>query len=147
MLLEELQKDGKQSIKQLAEKVQLSITPVHERIKKLESSNVIEKYVAVVNASAFGKNLVAYCQVKLVRHQKELFEEFERYIVGFEEVEIAVHTAGAYDFLLKARFSDVQDYQNFIVNKISQLSIIHNIQCSFAVEYVKQNHSLNCFIS
>ena len=49
ILLDELQQDSKQSVKELAKKVNLSITPVHERIKKLEALNVIQKYVAVVN--------------------------------------------------------------------------------------------------
>ena len=79
-LLDELQQDSEQSIKQLAEKVKLSITPVHERVKKLEQMGIIQKYVAVVNPKALGKKLVAYCQVKLLRHNGELFEEFENYI-------------------------------------------------------------------
>ena len=66
ILLDELQQDSKQSVKELAKKVNLSITPVHERIKKLEALNVIQKYVAVVNPDALGKSLVAYCQVKLI---------------------------------------------------------------------------------
>ena len=69
ILLDELQRDSKQSVKELARKVNLSITPVHERIKKLEALNVIQNYVAVVNPDALGKNLIAYCQVKLIRHQ------------------------------------------------------------------------------
>ena len=65
ILLDELQQDSKQSVKELAKKVNLSITPVHERIKKLEALNIIQKYVAVVNPDALGKSLMAYYQVKL----------------------------------------------------------------------------------
>ena len=144
MLLDELQQDSKQSIKKLAEKVNLSITPVHERIKKLESLGVIEKYVAVINGKEIGKKLVAYCQVKLLRHQGELFEEFENYIKTLDEVLEASYMAGAYDFLLKLVLNDMDEYQNFVVNKISKLEIIANIQSSFVIQEIKNTSMIKC---
>lgn len=144
MLLDELQKDGKQSIKKLAEKVNLSITPVHERIKKLESSGVIENYVAVVNAKSIGKKLIAYCQVKLVRHQENLFEEFENYVSKLDEVLEASYMAGSYDFLLKLVLNDMEDYQNFVVHKISKLDIISNIQSAFVIQNIKNTSMIKC---
>ncbi|MDO5607680.1 MAG: Lrp/AsnC family transcriptional regulator [Capnocytophaga sp.] len=144
MLLDELQKDGKQSIKKLAEKVNLSITPVHERIKKLEASGVIENYVAVVNAKRLGKKLIAYCQVKLVRHQENLFEEFEAYVSQLDEVLEASYMAGSYDFLLKLVLNDMEDYQNFVVHKISKLDIISNIQSAFVIQNIKNTSMIKC---
>lgn len=137
VLLHELQRDAKQSVKKLAEKVNLSITPVHERIKKLESANIIQKYVAVVNSNAIGKQLIAYCQVRLIRHQKDLFIEFENYIKTLDEVLEASYMAGGYDFLLKLVLSDMQDYQNFVVNKISKLAIISDVQSAFVIQNIK----------
>ncbi|GET46872.1 Lrp/AsnC family transcriptional regulator [Capnocytophaga felis] len=144
MLLDELQKDGKQSIKKLAEKVGLSITPVHERIKKLETSGIIENYVAVVNPKQLGKKLVAYCQVKLLRHQGELFEEFENYISTLDEVLEASYMAGGYDFLLKLVLNDMEEYQRFVVHKISKLEIIANIQSSFVIKEIKNTSMIKC---
>ncbi|CEN37051.1 Lrp/AsnC family transcriptional regulator [Capnocytophaga cynodegmi] len=144
MLLDELQQDGKQSIKKLAEKVGLSITPVHERIKKMETSGVIENYVAVVNPKQLGKKLVAYCQVKLLRHQGELFEEFERYISTLDEVLEASYMAGGYDFLLKLVLNDMEEYQRFVVHKISKLEIIANIQSSFVIKEIKNTSMIKC---
>lgn len=146
ILLNELQKDSKQSIKKLAEKVNLSITPVHERIKKLESTNIIEKYVAVVNAAALGKKLVAYCQVKLIRHQEELFNQFEEYISNLDEVLEASYMAGGYDFLLKLILKDMEDYQNFVVHKISKLDIISNIQSAFIIRTIKNTSMIKMMI-
>lgn len=146
ILLNELQTDSKQSIKQLAEKVGLSITPVHERIKKLEHANVIKNYVAVVNPNALGKQLVAYCQVKLIRHQGELFEQFERYISELDEVLEASYMAGSYDFLLKLILADMQDYQNFVVHKISKLDIISNVQSAFVIQNIKQTSMIKSLI-
>lgn len=144
VLLDELQRDGKQPMKKLAEKVHLSITPVHERVKKMEAMGVIDRYVAVLNPKALDKNLVAYCQVKLVRHKEDLFEEFEAYIRGLDEVLEATYIAGSYDFLLKLLLRDMEDYQNFVVHKISKLDIISNIQSSFVIRNIRNNPSIRC---
>ena len=143
-LLDELQQDSEQSIKQLAEKVKLSITPVHERVKKLEQMGIIQKYVAVVNPKALGKKLVAYCQVKLLRHNGELFEEFENYISTLDEVLEASYMAGAYDFLLKLVLNDMEEYQTFVVHTISKLEIIANIQSSFVIQEIKNTSMIRC---
>lgn len=142
ILLNELQQDSKQSIKKLAEKVNLSITPVHERIKKMESLGIIENYVAVVNAAALGKKLVAYCQVKLTSHQKELFTEFEEYVRGLDEVLEASYMAGGYDFLLKLILTDMQEYHSFVVHKMSKLSIISKIESAFVIQSIKSTSTI-----
>lgn len=142
MLLNELQQDSKQSIKKLAEKVNLSITPVHERIKKMETLGIIENYVAVVNAVALGKKLIAYCQVKLISHQDKLFEEFDTYIRSLDEVLEASYMAGSYDFLLKLVLEDMQDYQNFVVHKISKLKIISKIESAFVIKSIKNTSAI-----
>ena len=90
LILEELQKDSKQPVKNLAEKVGLSITPIHERVKRMESLGIIQNYVAVVDPKALGKKLVAYCQVKLLRHNGELFEEFEKYISTLDDLKLHI---------------------------------------------------------
>ena len=146
ILLDELQRDSKQSVKELAKKVNLSITPVHERIKKLEALNVIQNYVAVVNPDALGKTLVAYCQVKLIRHQETLFEEFEQYVRSLDEVQEAYYMAGPYDFLLKLILRDMKDYQNFVVHKISKLDIISNIQSAFTIQSIKNTSMIKCML-
>lgn len=146
MLLNELQKDSKQSIKTLAEKVNLSITPVHERIKKMEACNIIQNYVAVVNANALGKKLIVYCQVKLISHQEKHFKQFEEYVSNIDEVLEASYMAGGYDFLLKIILSDMEEYQNFIIRKMAKLDIISYIQSAFVIQNIK-NTSVIKFMS
>ncbi|CAM1343397.1 Lrp/AsnC family transcriptional regulator [Tenacibaculum amylolyticum] len=136
-LLDELQKDSKQSIKQLAHKVNLSITPTHERIKRMEANGVIDKYVAIVNPTSLGKNLIVYCQVTLVKHQETYFKEFEEYVANIDEIVEVSYIAGTYDFLLKLILKDMNDYQNFVIKNISQLEIISNIQSSFVIKQTK----------
>lgn len=136
-LIEELQKDSKQSIKQLANKINLSITPTHERIKRIESKGIIDRYVAIVKPESLGKTLIAYCQVTLVKHQEIFFKEFEEYVAGIDEIMEVSYIAGDYDFLLKILLKDMSEYQNFVVKKISQLEIISNIKSSFIIKQTK----------
>ena len=136
-LLVALQKDSKQSIKQLAEKVNLTITPVHERVKKLENLGLIDKYVAIVNPRKLGKKLVVYCQVTLLKHQEEVLADFEHYIQSQNEVLEASYIAGTYDFLLKVVLKDMDDYQRFILEKVSKLEMVTNIQSSFVIKNIK----------
>ena len=74
ILLNELQSDSKQSIKQLAQKVNLSITPVQQRIIKIEQSGIINKYVAIIDPILVDKKLTIYCQITLVKHQEAFFK-------------------------------------------------------------------------
>jgi len=142
-LIEELQIDSKQSIKQLAAKVNLSITPTHERIKRMEANGVIEKYVAIVKPESLGKSLIVYCQITLVKHQEMYFKEFENYVADIDEIVEVSYIAGTYDFLLKIILNDMSDYQNFVMKKISQLDIISNIQSSFVIKQSKRTTKIS----
>jgi len=88
--------------------------------------------------------LVAYCQVKLLKHSAELFNEFEKYISTLDEVLEASYMAGGYDFLLKVMLNDMEDYQRFVVHKISKLEIISNIQSSFVIQEIKNTSMIKC---
>ena len=103
----------------------------------METNGVIDKYIAVVNPKSLGKNLVVYCQVTLVKHQETFFNEFEEYVADINEIVEVSYIAGAYDFLLKLILKDMNDYQNFVIKKISQLEIISSIQSSFVMKQTK----------
>lgn len=138
-IIEELQRDGKQSIKQLSQKINLSITPTHERIKKIEASGIIEKYVAIVNPELLGKNLIVYCQVTLVQHEDNAFKKFEDYVNSISKILEVSYIAGSFDILLKIILKDMNEYQNFVLKEMSQLEIISNIQSSFVIKQIKND--------
>ena len=138
-IIEELQKDGKQSIKQLSQKINLSITPIHERIKKIEASGIIDKYVAIVNPELLGKNLIVYCQVTLVQHEDNAFKKFEDYVNSISKILEVSYIAGSFDILLKIILKDMNEYQNFVLKEMSQLEIISNIQSSFVIKQIKND--------
>lgn len=142
-ILRLLQKDCSLNSKQIADEVGLSVTPTYERIKRLEKSGVIEKYIAVLNKAKVGKSLVVFCNVSLQLHSKPLLKKFEQTIIRFDEVMECYHTAGAFDYLLKILANDMNEYQNFITNKLAALENISNVQSSFVMTEVRNKSEIN----
>ena len=85
-LINLLQQDSKQTTKQLSLQLNLSVTAVYERIKKLENQKVIEKYVAIINKNKIEKSFLVFCHIKLLQHSKEYVTTFEREVLKLEEV-------------------------------------------------------------
>src|ERR1044072_2730068 len=85
-ILRYLQQDARITIKDLAESVHLSPTPVHERVKRMERSGVIKQYVALLDAAKVGKSLMVICYVSLQQHNKDAGTKFIQAISGMDEV-------------------------------------------------------------
>lgn len=136
-ILKLLQKDCSLNTKQIADAVGLTITPTYERIRRMEKNGIIEKYVAILNKQRAGKSLVVFCNVSLQLHSKPLLKKFEQSIVRFDEVMECYHMAGAFDYLLKVLATDMNEYQNFINNKLAVLENISNVQSSFVLTEVR----------
>lgn len=129
---------SRQNTKEIAAKVGLSVTPTYERIKKLEKEGIIKAYVALLDREKIGKRVVAYCQVTLLQHQKELISGFENEITRFPEIMECHHVSGNYDFLLKIAVSDIQEFHVFINEKLSVINGISNIHSAFVMNSVKE---------
>lgn len=142
-ILRLLQKDCTLNSKQIADEIGLSVTPTYERIKRMEKSGVIEKYIAVLNKEKVGKSLVVFCNVSLQLHSKPLLKKFEQTIIKFDEVMECYHMAGAFDYLLKVLANDMNEYQNFITNKLAALENISNVQSSFVLTEVRNKTEIN----
>lgn len=142
-ILRLLQKDCTLNSKQIADEIGLSVTPTYERIKRMEKSGVIEKYIAVLNKEKVGKSLVVFCNVSLQLHSKPLLKKFEQTIIKFDEVMECYHTAGTFDYLLKVIAKDMGEYQNFITNKLAALENISNVQSSFVMTEVRYKTEIN----
>ena len=137
-ILMELQR-SRQNTKEIAGKIGLSVTPTYERIRKLEQQGVIAKYVALLDREKIGKRVVAYCQVTLVKHQKELISHFEQEIRTYPEIMECHHVSGNYDFLLKIAVSDIPAFHQFINEKLSVLEGISNIHSAFVMNSVMEH--------
>lgn len=132
-----LQTNAKKTTKQLANELDLSVTAVFERIKKLEKQQIIEKYVALLNNERIQKNFIVLCQVKLVQHKKEYISQFEKEITQFPEVLECFHVSGDSDYILKICVKDIQEYREFMVSKLTNLQHIASTQSSFMIKEVK----------
>ena len=141
-LINMLQEDCKQPIKNLAAKLNLSIAPVHERIKKIEKAGLIKRYVAIVDLDLINKPLINYCNVTIVKHNNELFKEFELQVKEMDEVLECYSVSGNYDYLLKVVSSSMHGYQDFVLNKLSTLEMISNINSQFVLKHVKFTTSI-----
>ena len=136
-LLELLQKDCKQTNKQLSVQLNLSSTAVYERTRKLEKSGVITRYVAVIDKNKVNRSFVALCQIKLTQHTKEYLVKFEKEVAELSEVMECYHVSGEYDYLLKVCVRDMTAFREFMVTKLTTLHHIGSTQSSFVISEVK----------
>ncbi|APG65301.1 AsnC family transcriptional regulator [Tenacibaculum todarodis] len=136
-LINLLQSDSKQTTKQLSLQLNLSVTAVYERIKKLEKENVITNYVALVDKQKVNRSFLVFCHIKLIQHTKEYLSNFEKEVQKLEEVSECFHVSGDYDYILKIYVKDMQEYREFMVNKVTALKHIGSTHSSFAITVVK----------
>ncbi|HCF03296.1 Lrp/AsnC family transcriptional regulator [Flavobacterium sp.] len=132
-----LQNDAKANIKIIAEKSGLSVSPTFARIKKLEQLGYIKKYVALLDEVKIGKFIQVFCQVTLSIHSKEVIDNFKKQIAKLHDVMGCYHVSGNYDFLLKIAVKDMNEYQQFAVEKLSVIEGISNVQSTFVLEEIK----------
>lgn len=136
-LLRLLQTNSQLTIKELSSMVNLSISPVHDRIRKLEKEGYIERYVAIVNRRKLGKSLIIYCNVTLDKQRKESFEEFNKAISKLPEVLECSVVSGNFDYLLKVVANDVEDYNKFYQENLSVLHSVSHISSFFVMSEIK----------
>ena len=136
-LLDLLQEDCKMTIKELAQKLNLTSTPVFERIKRLEENGYIDSYSAVLNRKKLGLNLQVFCNISLKQHQSDSLQKFETDILKFPEVLSCHHLTGNYDYLLMILVEDMESYQHFVTRKLAQLEDIGKVHSQFVMTEVK----------
>lgn len=141
-LLGLIQRDCKQTTKALSLQLDLSVTAVYERIKKLESAGIITDYIALVSKEKTDKNFVAYAHIKLKQHTQENVVEFETKAVQLEDVLECYHISGEFDFLLKVVFKDMKAYREFMVEKLTRLDQIGSSHSMFVIKEVKQTYAI-----
>ncbi|ALO16346.1 Leucine-responsive regulatory protein [Salinivirga cyanobacteriivorans] len=132
-LLNELQVNSRITIRELSEKLHLSTTPIHERIKKLEKGGYIKQYVTLLDPKKFDKKLMVYISVSLRDHAKEAVEAFEQEIEQLDEVMECYYISGSSDFLLKVFCDDMDGFHDFITNKFSTIDNITQFYSSFVM--------------
>ncbi|MFT4801168.1 MAG: Lrp/AsnC family leucine-responsive transcriptional regulator [Flavobacteriaceae bacterium] len=141
-LLNFLQEDCKQTNKELSSKLNLSVTAVYERIKKLEREGVVRQYVSLLNKEKVDRGFLVFCQIKLVQHAKEFLTKFEKEVTKLDEVLECFHVSGDYDYLLKVIVKDMPHFRSFMVTKLTTLKHIGSTHTSFTISEVKNTTAI-----
>jgi Lrp/AsnC family leucine-responsive transcriptional regulator len=132
-----LQKDSKKTTKELSVKLNLSVTAVYERIKKMEREGIIQNYVALINRSKVNKSFVVFCHIKLIQHTREFLTKFESQVVKLSEILECHHVSGDYDYILKIAVRDMEEYREFLVTKLTTLDHIGSTHSTFMISEIK----------
>jgi Lrp/AsnC family leucine-responsive transcriptional regulator len=136
-ILECLSENSKQAIKEVAEQVGLSISPTHERIKKLEKNGIIQGYTVKLNKKAIGKGMTVLCSVSLKDHKLEHLKVFEERVERLSEVASCYHIAGEHDYVLIIEVADMEEYEHFLKRELTSIPSIANVHSSFVMSTVK----------
>ncbi len=136
-ILEQLQKDSKITNATLAQRVGISPPSTLERVKKLEAGGVIKGYRALLDHKAVNKTIQAFVHVTLRVHGAEHIRAFDDAVASFDEIQGAWHTTGEEDFILRVLVTDMDQYERFVVHRLSAIPNIGRVRTSFILSPVK----------
>ncbi len=138
-ILEELQKDGRRPVVELAEKIGLSGTPCARRIRQLEDRGVIQGYTAIVDPGRLGLSVQAFVQVKLERHTDENVAQFRRELEAIDEIVACYATTGEHDFLLQLIATDLEALSNIVLRKLLKIPSVRDVHSTVVLETIKRS--------
>ena len=141
-ILKLLQDNARITVKEISDKVNLSTTPVYERIKWMEETGVIKQYVTLIDPAKLNKSLMVIVYVSLKQHNKTAGSKFVKTINEMSEVLECYSISGEFDFMLKILAEDMNAYYDFHVNRLSEMENIGNVQSVFVMGIVKDTHAL-----
>src|SRR5438093_6900658 len=141
-ILSLLQSDSRMTMQELADKVGLSVSPCHRRVKLLEERGVITRYIATVDQKSLGLHVSVFISIKLARQKEEDLNRFAKAISKWDEVLECYLMTGNRDYLLRVVAADLSSYEAFLKNKLTRLDGIASIESSFALSQVKYSIAL-----
>ncbi|MEI8060332.1 MAG: Lrp/AsnC family transcriptional regulator [Ferruginibacter sp.] len=141
-ILHLLEQNARMTVKDIANKIHLSTTPVHERIRRMEANGVIKQYATLVDHTKVKKGLIAICYVSLKEHSKTAGTKFVKAILQMSDVVECYTISGEFDFMLKVMCEDMNAYHDFHVNKLSNIDNMGHVQSVFVMGVIKQTHQL-----
>ncbi len=142
-ILELLQKDGRISNQDLAERIGLSPSPCLRRVRALEEAGIITAYRALVDARKLGLSLTALIHISMDRHTPERFANFEKKITALPEVlECLLITGQDADYQVKVVVADMDAYQALLLNKITRIEGVTGVHSSFVLRKVVDETAL-----
>lgn len=137
-----LQRDGRMTISDLADKVGLSPTPCARRLERLQRDGVITGYSARVDPAKLGLGVSVFVSVELARQERAAVDAFERAIRTCDEVMECYLMTGSRDILLRVLVADLAAFDAFLENRLMQIPGIRNLRSNFALRTMVQRDSL-----
>ncbi|GAB2837288.1 winged helix-turn-helix transcriptional regulator [Pseudoduganella ginsengisoli] len=137
-ILRILQEDARISMKDLSEQVGLSITPVIERVKRMERDGVITGYHARISAPALGATLLVFVEITLNTKSASMFEQFRREVLRIPEVQECHLVSGDFDYLIKARIHEMAEYRKLLGDMLLQLPGAAQSKSYVVMEEIKE---------
>ena len=142
-ILEELQRDGRISNQELAERIGLSPSPCLRRVRALEESGLITGYRALLDAKQLGLSLMALIHISMDRHTPERFANFEEKVAALPEVlECLLVTGQDADYQLKVVVRDMDAFQALLLEKITRIEGVSGVHSSFILRRVVDKTAL-----
>jgi Lrp/AsnC family leucine-responsive transcriptional regulator len=138
-ILDVLQRDGRISVTDLAERVGLSATPCARRVRQLEASGFIQGYAAIVDPKRAGQAIQAIVQIKLEQHSDEIVERFKRMLLERPEVLACYTMTGEMDFLLHVIVRDIEALSDFTLRRLLRVAGVRDVKSSIVLETVKRS--------
>jgi Lrp/AsnC family transcriptional regulator, leucine-responsive regulatory protein len=141
-ILRHLQSDGRASVVEISKRINLSPTPITQRIKKLEQTGVITGYHARVSPKALGQALMVFVTVKLRGTDEATLEKFNAAVKPVKQILECHMVGGGFDYLLKLRVRDMSEYREILGGVISTLPMIEGTHSYFVMQEVKESQVL-----
>jgi Lrp/AsnC family transcriptional regulator len=138
-ILMQLQQDASLSAAEIGDRIGLSQSQCWRRIDRMEKEGVIQKKVALIDRKQAGLNVMLFAHVKLAGHSRNALPEFSRAIQEFPEVMECHVLLGNVDFLLRIVTKDIEEYERFFFERLSQLPMIQEVNTSIALSQIKSS--------
>lgn len=136
-ILDLLQECGNMRPRDIGEKLAISRSQASARIRKLERSGMIKHYTALLNPDLAGKNILVFINIWIKEYDADSRVRFVKLVEKLEAVMEFFQISGHVDFLIKARFSDMQSFQNFLTNELACIPNVRKIESQIALEEIK----------
>ena len=140
-ILRELHANARITNADLAERIGLSASPCWSRVRNLEQSGIIEKYVTIFNQAALGLPDTVIIEVTLDRHDDNMMKEFEDNLARLPEVIEAHLMTGDYDYFIKVAVAGTAGYEAFLREKLYKIRGIRHTRTSFTLRCLKSSYS------
>lgn len=132
-----LKTNGKTTLQNISEKINLSVAPIARRINQLEKNNIIKNYSINIDETSLGYKFPAFIFISLEKQQSKNFDKFEKKILNFPEVVECWLMTGSKDYLIRIAVKDVSEFEDFLTKKLTVIDGVSSVETSIPLRRVK----------